>query len=62
MTRVSIALDRITVTGRTALEKKIVHILDAQSDPEFNFTEALKRVNCACFSVFRCCAKGCRSA
>ena len=45
MTRVSIALDRTTVTGRTALEKKIVHILDAQSDPEFNFTEALKRVN-----------------
>ena len=45
MTRVSIALDRTTVTGRTALERKIVHILDAQSDPEFNFTEALKRVN-----------------
>ncbi|MGA7532139.1 MAG: GAF domain-containing protein, partial [Pseudolabrys sp.] len=25
--------------------EKNVHILDAQSDPEFNFTEALKRVN-----------------
>jgi two-component system, NtrC family, sensor kinase len=45
MTRVSIAVDRTTVTGRTALAKKIVHILDAQSDPEFNFTEALKRVD-----------------
>ena len=44
MTRVSIALDRTTVTGRTALEKKNVHILDAQADPEFNFSEALKRV------------------
>ena len=45
MTRISIALDRTTVTGRTALEKKTVHILDAQFDPEFKFTEALKRVN-----------------
>ena len=45
MARVSIALDRTTVTGRTALEKKIVHILDAQTDPEFNFSEALKKVN-----------------
>jgi len=44
MTRVSIAIDRSTVTGRTALEKKIVHILDAQTDPEFNFSEAIKRV------------------
>ena len=43
MTRISIALDRTTVTGRTALEKKTVHILDAQFDPEFKFTEALKR-------------------
>jgi GAF domain-containing protein len=44
MTRVSIALDRTSVTGRTALEKRIVHILDAQNDPEFNFSEAIKRV------------------
>jgi GAF domain-containing protein/CheY-like chemotaxis protein len=41
---IPIKLDRGTVTGRTALEGKVVHILDAQSDPEFNFVEAIKRV------------------
>ncbi|HET7804361.1 MAG TPA: GAF domain-containing protein [Pseudolabrys sp.] len=44
MTHVSIALDRSSVTGRTALEKKIVHVLDAEADPEFNFSEAIQRV------------------
>ena len=42
--RIPIKLDRATVTGRTALEGKVVHILDAQSDAEFNFVEAIKRV------------------
>jgi two-component system, NtrC family, sensor kinase len=42
--RVPIKLDRATVTGRTALEGKVVHILDAQTDAEFNFAEAIKRV------------------
>jgi GAF domain-containing protein len=45
MTRVSIELDRSTVTGRVALEKKIVHILDAQNDPEFRFSESLRRLS-----------------
>ena len=45
MKRRSIALDRSTVTGRVALEKKIVHILDAQNDPEFRFSESLKRLS-----------------
>jgi signal transduction histidine kinase len=42
--RIPIELDRGTVTGRTALEGKVVHILDAQTDVEFNFAEAIKRV------------------
>jgi len=32
------------VTGRTALERKVVHILDARADQEFNFAEGLKRI------------------
>ena len=44
MKRVSIRLDRTTVTGRTAIEKKVVHVVDAQNDPEFNFVEGLKNV------------------
>ena len=57
MTRISIALDRTTVTGRTALEKKTVHFR-AQFDPEFNCTEALKRVTSV---PSRCCrCEGCR--
>ena len=42
--RIPIKLDRGTVTGRTALEGEVVHILDAQTDAEFNFAEAIKRV------------------
>ena len=42
--RIAIKLDRGTVTGRTALAGKAVHILDAQSDAEFNFVEGIKRV------------------
>jgi two-component system NtrC family sensor kinase len=41
---IAIKLDRGTVTGRTALARKAVHILDAQSDEEFNFVEGIKRV------------------
>jgi two-component system, NtrC family, sensor kinase len=44
MKRASIKLDRSTITGRAALERKVVHVLDAQADPEFNFAEAIKRV------------------
>jgi signal transduction histidine kinase len=32
------------VTGRVALERKIVHVLDAKADQEFNFAEGLKRI------------------
>jgi len=40
--QVPIAIDRNTVTGRVASERKIVHVLDAKADPEFNFAEGLK--------------------
>jgi len=42
--RVPIEVNRSTVTGRTALERKVVHILDARADQEFNFAEGLKRI------------------
>ena len=41
---IPIELNRGSVTGRTALEGKVVHILDAQSDAEFNFVDSMKRV------------------
>jgi signal transduction protein with GAF and PtsI domain len=37
-------LDRRTVTGRTAIEGKVVHILDAQLDPDLEFAEVVKGV------------------
>ncbi len=42
MKRVSFKLDRTTVTGRTAIERKVVHIVDTQNDPEFNFPEGFR--------------------
>jgi GAF domain len=39
---IPIELNRGSVTGRTALEGKVVHILDAQSDAEFNFVDSSK--------------------
>ena len=42
--RVPIEINRNTVTGRVALEQKIVHVLDAKADQEFNFAEGLKRI------------------
>jgi signal transduction histidine kinase len=42
--RVPIELNRSTVTGRAVLERKIMHILDGKSDPDFNFAEGLKRI------------------
>jgi signal transduction histidine kinase len=43
MARLPLELGRGTVTGRTVLEGKAVHILDAQADPEFNFVEGMKK-------------------
>jgi GAF domain-containing protein/sensor histidine kinase YesM len=34
--------DRGSITGRTLLESRVVHIVDVHSDPDFTFTEALK--------------------
>jgi GAF domain-containing protein len=44
LSHIPIELNRGSVTGRTALEGKVVHILDAQSDAEFNFVDSIKRV------------------
>jgi len=41
---VPIEINRGTVTGRVALERKIVHVLDAKVDREFNFPEGLNRI------------------
>jgi signal transduction histidine kinase len=37
-----IAIDRGSLTGRTVLEGKVIHIADAQSDPEYTMTELIK--------------------
>jgi GAF domain-containing protein len=42
--RVPIELNRSTVTGRAALARKIIHILDGKADRDFNFAEGLKRI------------------
>ena len=36
-----IAIDRGSMTGRTVLEGKVVHIPDAQTDPEYTMTELI---------------------
>jgi signal transduction histidine kinase len=37
-----IAIDRGSLTGRTVLEGKVIHIPDAQNDPEYTMTELIK--------------------
>jgi GAF domain-containing protein len=37
-----IPIDRGSLTGRTVLEGKVIHIPDAQSDPEYTMTELIK--------------------
>jgi GAF domain-containing protein len=37
-----ITIDRGSLTGRTVLEGKVIHIPDAQSDPEYTMTELIK--------------------
>jgi GAF domain-containing protein len=45
LSRIPIRLNRGTATGRAALERKAVHILDAQSDSEFTFSESIEKVS-----------------
>jgi GAF domain-containing protein len=42
--QVPIEINRSTVTGRVVLERKVVHVLDANADEEFSFAEGLKRI------------------
>ena len=39
-----IAADRGTITGRAALERRVVHVPDIQADPEFTFREWYEKV------------------
>jgi GAF domain-containing protein len=41
---VPIEFDRRTVTGRTLMARKTVHILDGNADLDFDFAPALKRI------------------
>jgi GAF domain-containing protein/CheY-like chemotaxis protein len=45
MERQSIAVGRHTLVGRTALEGHTVHIPDVLADPEYGWTESIKRGN-----------------
>src|SRR3974390_864725 len=42
--RVPIEINRKTVTGRVVFERKIIHVLDARADQEFDFAEGLRRI------------------
>src|SRR5262249_52696435 len=45
ITRNPFPRDRGTLSGRTALERRVVHVEDAASDPEFTWGEAQRRGN-----------------
>ena len=42
MLRSPVELSRSTATGRTLVEGKVVHILDAETDPEYSWAEAME--------------------
>ena len=42
MRRAPVEMTRGSITGRTLLEGKVVHVLDAEADPEFTWKEALE--------------------
>jgi GAF domain-containing protein len=46
MQRQSIAIGRQTLVGRTAVEARTVHIPDVLADPEYTWTESIKRRDC----------------
>jgi two-component system, NtrC family, sensor kinase len=60
--RVPIELNRSTVTGRAVLERKIIHILDGKSDPDFNFAEGLKKIGFHTLLGVPLLREGCRLA
>jgi len=44
MQRVEIELGRGTISGRTALEGRVVHVADVRADPQFTFTEGATKL------------------
>ena len=42
--RIPLALDQRTVTGRTVLQRNVVHVLDAKLDDKFRFADELQRI------------------
>ena len=53
-----IELGRGTVTGRTVLDGKTVHVADVQADPEYTFKEASNIGSYGRCWEFRFCARG----
>jgi two-component system NtrC family sensor kinase len=59
---IPIELERGTAHGRALLERKVVHIHDVLTDPEYTWAKAQELGNSAPCSPYRCCAKAFRSA
>ena len=54
---IPIAAGRGTITGRVALDRRFVHVIDVKNDPEFSMRSGTTRsVRARCLAC-RCCAK-----
>ena len=63
MARTPVEMSRGSITGRTLVEGKVVHILDIEADPEYTWSEAVKVMAASApGSAFRYFARGSRSA
>jgi two-component system NtrC family sensor kinase len=48
---------RATITGRVAIERRVIHIVDTAADPEFFFPSRSRSAKTAPYSACRCCAR-----